>query len=157
MSASQFSPSPLHSHPHPLALWPCCAGVAKHLCMFKMIQMPVEAGGPGAKLRKLTYCKFGTDYEKPTQIWTNIPSLIDELTDKDGKPHSHRCSKQSPCQHHGHHPNLGYEGGPTCNAAAFPEELVTFFKQFALKKADSRRNDDVPPSPPTSSPSSSNS
>lgn len=117
-------------------------GGARNLPHFKWIEVDAaQGGGIGGVRCELHYCKFGTDYKKPTFFWTNIPSLIADLTADD----SRRCTKIRPCKvGSGEHKNLGGEGGRIADAAAYPDDLVTFLASHVMKACDMRRKDKLP-------------
>ena len=116
------------------------AGNAQKLIHFRMMQVPVDHGGIGATQVELTYCKFGTEYEKPTVFWTNIESLIKELENGEKT-----CSVKTPCKvGPACHKQLGRDAGPTTDAAKFPPDLVTFLQYHVDKACSKRRNDSVP-------------
>ena len=86
-------------------------------------------------------CHFGTSYQKPTYIWTNIEGLIAEL--QKGKK---ICKMGQYCRlgegaHH--HLGGGRRGGKTGDAAPFPLDLVAFLKGHILDAIQHRRDDDV--------------
>ena len=88
-------------------------------------------------------CKFGTPYAKPTYFWTNIKSWIEALDESRG-PHDWICHRGHECVHGiGNHARLGHDAGPSCEAAAFPHDLVAMMAQHVQKATADRRSDGV--------------
>lgn len=117
-------------------------GVAKNVPHYAWIEVPAEDGGIGGIRLLLHYCKFGTEYMKPTYIWTNLESLINELR----HPHAYMCSLAFPCKHgYGYHARLGGDGGRAADAAVFPADLVAFLVQHVQRACSNRRLDNIKP------------
>ena len=121
-------------------------GVSHHVLDRFGFTISANDGGVGATRLLVHYCKFGMDYMKPTCIWSNLETLIAELTDDGSGPHSYICHAGNPCKHGlGYHSRLGYDAGPTRAAAAFPHDFVTFLNGHVQKACSARRMDAVPP------------
>ena len=127
-------------------------GIVRKLLMIQLIETPVEHGGCGGICVEIDQCKFGTDYQKPTLIFTNIESIVADLKPfrmshwpegvKDGNHHKLCC--KCPCPNADDHPRLGYEAGPTADAARFPPALVGFLWDHVDQACSHRRCDDTP-------------
>ena len=123
-------------------------GVARKLVQYKWIEMPTTHGGCGATRTRLHYCKFGTEYMKPTYFWTNIEPMIASLHEANGQPHMRMCASGHFCANGpDNHANLGREGGQTCKAAAYPQDLVAFLVQHIEQATAPRRRDNLPACP----------
>ena len=121
-------------------------GVAKNLYSFKNIEQPVDDGGPGGVRCEVHYCKFGMEIKKPTYLWTNIASIIDELsTENETRSHPYLCCHGQYCHlGHGHHKQLGTgrPGGACSGAAPFPEHFVVWLVHHIVNRACAKRRSD---------------
>jgi hypothetical protein len=115
-------------------------GVARHIVFYKLVETSRKMGGCGGTRCELFYCKFGVEYPKPTYIWTNIESMIAELS---GPKHRYICCDAHPCKlGPGQHERLGHGDVAVKDAAAFPEDLVRFLcDHVVVKSCAHRRND----------------
>ena len=116
-------------------------GIAHEVPHLKFLEIPRTHGGVGAERVRIDFCKFGQEHQKPTQLWTNIESMIDELKDEHKNPYL--CC-HFPCKHgRGYHPKLGREGIAVAEAEPFPMELVYWMKTHVKKSIGHRVKDKV--------------
>lgn len=101
-----------------------------------------QHGGIGASRLQITYCKFGEKHCKPTFLWTNIDSIIDELDETRG-PNRKTCTAKHPCGNL-HHEQI-CKTVQAKKASPFPIALVHWLCMHIQDACASRRTDGVPP------------
>ena len=56
-------------------------GAAAHVPLLKnYLELPVRHGGLGATRVMLDHCKFGVPWRKRTFLWTNVETLVSQLS-----------------------------------------------------------------------------
>lgn len=101
-------------------------GNAMHVPILKnIVEMPTEHGGLGATRVMLDHCKFGVVWRKRTFLWTNVETLVAQLS---GDSHAYLCTAANPCAHFGAHAHICRDVS-TKEATPFPHDLAVFLQQ----------------------------
>ena len=90
-----------------------------------VVELPIEHGGLGAKRVMLDHCKFGAPWRKRTFLWTNVETLVAQLS---GEAHIYLCCEANPCERFGAHTWI-CKDVTTKEATPFPHNLATFLQQ----------------------------
>ena len=97
--------------------------------LMKLAARPIDQGGLGFTLCKLTFCMFiYLGYRKGTAWWTTSRSLRRSLTDDSGSD-SFRCRDQGGCTRRNMHAGWTFSGQ---EAQVYPEKLADHVRLASL-------------------------